>query len=443
MRPSGPRPRAARRSAGSNSALVELARLERAQQRAAPRRRRGRARARPRARVPPPRRRRANAGQMLVVRTPPKSTMRAFAAHVGAASDAEPRPAPRPAPGGDRRRRRSRPGSRRTSTASTCRCAFERISGGRSNLTYGVTDAAGHRWALRRPPLGKRLGSAHDMGREHRVISALAGHPGTGSPGRRLLRRRVRERGTVLRHGFRRRPDPALAARGDRQLRRRRAAARSASGSSTRSSRSTRSTRTRSASASSARRRTTSPAQLHRWQRPVGEVEDPRAAARRRGARPARGPDPRAGPGDDRPRRLPARQHDPQHRRRGRRGRRLGALHARRPARRRRPADGLLVGAGRRADPAVRPADHGARVPLARRASATATRSARAATSRQLDFFVALGYWKLAIVLEGVLRPLLGRPVRQGGQPDAGQQEFAKIVQRLVEGGGRGRARLG
>jgi aminoglycoside phosphotransferase (APT) family kinase protein len=51
---------------------------------------------------------------------------------------------------------------------------FERISGGRSNLTFTVTDAAGRRWALRRPPLGKGLASAHDMGREHRVISALA-----------------------------------------------------------------------------------------------------------------------------------------------------------------------------------------------------------------------------------------------------------------------------
>ncbi len=51
--------------------------------------------------------------------------------------------------------------------------AFERISGGHSNLTFGVTDAAGHRWALRRPPLGKRLGSAHDMSREHKVVSAL------------------------------------------------------------------------------------------------------------------------------------------------------------------------------------------------------------------------------------------------------------------------------
>ena len=52
--------------------------------------------------------------------------------------------------------------------------SFERISGGHSNLTYGVSDAAGRRWALRRPPLGKRLGSAHDMGRENKVVSALA-----------------------------------------------------------------------------------------------------------------------------------------------------------------------------------------------------------------------------------------------------------------------------
>jgi len=52
--------------------------------------------------------------------------------------------------------------------------AFERISGGRSNLTFSVSDAAGRRWALRRPPLGKGLTSAHDMGREHKVMSALA-----------------------------------------------------------------------------------------------------------------------------------------------------------------------------------------------------------------------------------------------------------------------------
>ncbi len=50
---------------------------------------------------------------------------------------------------------------------------FERIAGGHSNLTYRVEDSAGNSWALRRPPLGKRLGSAHDMVREHRVVSAL------------------------------------------------------------------------------------------------------------------------------------------------------------------------------------------------------------------------------------------------------------------------------
>ena len=56
---------------------------------------------------------------------------------------------------------------------------FERIAGGRSNLTYEVRDAAGRGFALRRPPLGKRLGSAHDVSREHRVMSALAA---TGVP---------------------------------------------------------------------------------------------------------------------------------------------------------------------------------------------------------------------------------------------------------------------
>jgi aminoglycoside phosphotransferase (APT) family kinase protein len=54
---------------------------------------------------------------------------------------------------------------------------FERISGGRSNLTYAVSDRAGRRWALRRPPLGKRLASAHDVAREHRIISALEATP--------------------------------------------------------------------------------------------------------------------------------------------------------------------------------------------------------------------------------------------------------------------------
>ena len=52
---------------------------------------------------------------------------------------------------------------------------YERIAGGRSNLTYRVLDAGGGRFILRRPPLGARLGSAHDMGREHRILAGLAG----------------------------------------------------------------------------------------------------------------------------------------------------------------------------------------------------------------------------------------------------------------------------
>jgi aminoglycoside phosphotransferase (APT) family kinase protein len=53
--------------------------------------------------------------------------------------------------------------------------SYERIAGGRSNLTYSVADSAGGRWILRRPPLGTRLGSAHDMGREHRILTGLEG----------------------------------------------------------------------------------------------------------------------------------------------------------------------------------------------------------------------------------------------------------------------------
>ena len=55
--------------------------------------------------------------------------------------------------------------------------SFSLIAGGRSNLTYRVADAAGGAWVLRRPPRGTLLASAHDMGREHRIIAALAGSP--------------------------------------------------------------------------------------------------------------------------------------------------------------------------------------------------------------------------------------------------------------------------
>jgi aminoglycoside phosphotransferase (APT) family kinase protein len=54
---------------------------------------------------------------------------------------------------------------------------FALIAGGHSNLTYSVTGTDGRRLVLRRPPLGHLLSSAHDMGREHRIIAALADTP--------------------------------------------------------------------------------------------------------------------------------------------------------------------------------------------------------------------------------------------------------------------------
>lgn len=50
---------------------------------------------------------------------------------------------------------------------------FELIAGGRSNLTFRVTDALFRAVALRRPPVSHVLPTAHDMVREHTVIAAL------------------------------------------------------------------------------------------------------------------------------------------------------------------------------------------------------------------------------------------------------------------------------
>jgi aminoglycoside phosphotransferase (APT) family kinase protein len=49
----------------------------------------------------------------------------------------------------------------------------ELISGGRSNLTFLVFDDAS-KWVLRRPPLHGLTPSAHDMAREYKVVAALA-----------------------------------------------------------------------------------------------------------------------------------------------------------------------------------------------------------------------------------------------------------------------------
>ena len=55
--------------------------------------------------------------------------------------------------------------------------SYRLITGGRSNLTFEVTDAGGGRYVLRRPPLGHLLPTAHDVLREHRIMAALQDTP--------------------------------------------------------------------------------------------------------------------------------------------------------------------------------------------------------------------------------------------------------------------------
>ena len=52
--------------------------------------------------------------------------------------------------------------------------AIRQFPGGYSNLTYLLETSEGE-YVLRRPPFGANIKSAHDMGREYRVLSALEG----------------------------------------------------------------------------------------------------------------------------------------------------------------------------------------------------------------------------------------------------------------------------
>jgi aminoglycoside phosphotransferase (APT) family kinase protein len=51
-----------------------------------------------------------------------------------------------------------------------------RLEGGRSNLTFRVSDGVGD-WVVRRPPEGPVPPTAHDVAREYRIACALAGTP--------------------------------------------------------------------------------------------------------------------------------------------------------------------------------------------------------------------------------------------------------------------------
>lgn len=52
---------------------------------------------------------------------------------------------------------------------------ISQVAGGNSNLTFLLSERAGRRWVLRRPPTGHTLETAHDMAREYRAQAALQG----------------------------------------------------------------------------------------------------------------------------------------------------------------------------------------------------------------------------------------------------------------------------
>ena len=86
---------------------------------------------------------------------------------------------------------------------------FTLIAGGRSNLTFRVEDAEGRAWVLRRPPVHHVLPTAHDMVREHRLMTSLGPGRDPGAQDHRPVHRRGRQRAALLRHGVRRGPHPA------------------------------------------------------------------------------------------------------------------------------------------------------------------------------------------------------------------------------------------
>jgi aminoglycoside phosphotransferase (APT) family kinase protein len=55
--------------------------------------------------------------------------------------------------------------------------AAQTLVGGQSNITVRIDDAAGRAYVLRRPPLHGVLATAHDVGREHRIMAALHATP--------------------------------------------------------------------------------------------------------------------------------------------------------------------------------------------------------------------------------------------------------------------------
>ena len=221
--------------------------------------------------------------------------------------------------------RASRAGSPRTWRGCELPLAFELIAGGHSNLTYRVTDAAGD--ALRAAPAAAGRGSARrtTWAREHKIVAALGPTPVPVAPVVGLCEDESVNGAPFYVMKFVEGPILRGAAEAEAVPGRGRAARDRRARSSTPWSRSTRSTPTRSASATSAARRTTSPASCTagsaQWEksktRELPAIDEVHERARRAHAR--------AGPGDDRARRLPARQLILTAVRRGRRGASTGS----------------------------------------------------------------------------------------------------------------------
>ena len=233
----------------------------------------------------------------------------------------------------------SPPGSRTTSTASARPLDFELIAGGHSQ-----PHVPGHRRGRPTPGCcaGRRSATCchrprHGPRAPHHLRPRADRRAGGAGP--RALHRRRGQRRAVLRHGLRRghhrarrRQSPRRLDRGSAPARRRVARRRAGRAS-------TPSTSTRSGSATSAATRATSPASSSAGTASSSSRRPRELPAARRGARPAQARDPRAG---QRPRSSTATTgsttcmvgDDGDVARRAR----LGDLHARRPARRRRPA---------------------------------------------------------------------------------------------------------
>ena len=222
------------------------------------------------------------------------------------------------------------------------------IGDGHSNVTFVLSTGV----VLRRPPRGPLPPSAHDVLREAQAAARARADAGTGARGAGRVRRRVGDRRALLRDGRGRgRRDHRLDARAARHSRAARPGRRRADRLARRAALG-RLERGRSRGLRQADRVPGAPAAaVHRA---VGAQPHARASREvEEVGQLAGGEHARLPAGDDRPRRLPPRQHDVRARSPGAAGRdpRLGDGDDRRPARRRRLHDDPLDPARRRAGP--------------------------------------------------------------------------------------------